>query len=116
MKKRWIALVATLWPLGHLLLFLARFQHRPPLLELVYFVPTGLLGALAVHFLILRSRSAGQTTSTVFGALLMSPFAMAGNLLGGLLGPVGITLYGLAPLTAGAVLGWLFGKRFNPSR
>ncbi len=114
MKKRWIALVVVLWPLTHLLIFLLRFQRLPPLLELLYFVPTGLLGAFAVHLLVLRSGSAGQTTSTVLGAVLLSPFAMAGNLLGGLFGVIGITVYGLAPLTAGAVLGWLFGKRFNP--
>ena len=116
MKKRWITLAVVLWPIAHLLLFLVRFQRLPPLGELIYFVPTGLLGALAVHLLVLRSGSAGQTTSTVLGTLLLAPFAMLGNLLGGLLGLVGITVYGLAPLTAGAVLGWLFGKRFNRSR
>ena len=116
MNKTWIALAVVLWPLGHFLLFLARFQRVPPLGELVYFMPTGLLGALAVHLLVSRSGSAGQTTSIVLGAVLLAPFAMLGNLLGGLFGLVGITVYGLVPLTTGAVLGWLFGKRFNPSR
>jgi branched-subunit amino acid transport protein len=116
MKKRWIALAVVAWPLAHLVLFLIRFQRLPPLVELVYFMPTGLFGALAVHVLMSRSKSAGQTTSIVLGALLLAPFAMLGNLLGGLLGPVGVTVYGLVPLTTGAVLGWLFGKRFDPTR
>jgi len=116
MKKRWIALAVVVWPLGHLLLFLIRFQRLPPLGELVYFMPTGLLGALGVHLLVSRSGSPGQTTSIVLGAVLLAPFAMLGNLLGGLMGPVGVTVYGLVPLTTGAVLGWLFGKRFNPTR
>lgn len=116
MKKRWIALAVVVWPLGHLLLFLIRFQRLPPLGELVYFMPTGLLGALGVHLLVSRSGSPGQTTSIVLGAALLAPFAMLGNLLGGLMGPVGVTVYGLVPLTTGAVLGWLFGKRFNPTR
>ena len=116
MKKRWIALAVVVWPLGHLLLSLIRFQRLPPLGELVYFMPTGLLGALGVHLLVSRSGSPGQTTSIVLGAALLAPFAMLGNLLGGLMGPVGVTVYGLVPLTTGAVLGWLFGKRFNPTR
>lgn len=116
MKKRWIALGVVVWPLGHLLLFLIRFQRLPPLGELVYFMPTGLLGALGVHLLVSRSGSPGQTRSIVLGAVLLAPFAMLGNLLGGLMGPVGVTVYGLVPLTTGAVLGWLFGKRFNPTR
>lgn len=116
MKKRWIALAVVVWPLGHLLLFLIRFQRLPPLGELVYFMPTGLLGALGVHLLVSRSGSPGQTRSIVLGAVLLAPFAMLGNLLGGLMGPVGVTVYGLVPLTTGAVLGWLFGKRFNPTR
>ena len=116
MKKRWIALVVVAWPLCHLSLFLIRFRRLPPLGELLYFVPTGLLGALAVHLLVSRSRSAGQTTSIVLGAVLLAPFAMLGNLLGGLFGPVGITVYGLVPVTTGAVLGWVFGKRFTSPR
>ncbi len=70
MKKRWIALAVVVWPLGHLLLFLIRFQRLPPLGELVYFMPTGLLGALGVHLLVSRSGSPGQTTSIVLGAVL----------------------------------------------
>jgi len=113
MKKRWIGLAIALWPLAHFMVFLVRFRRLPPLLELLYFVPTGVLGALAVHLLVSRSGSAGQTTSIVFGTLLLAPFAMLGNISGGAFGLLGVTVYGLAPLTAGAALGWLVGKRFN---
>ena len=115
MKKRWIVLLTLLWPVGHLVLFLVRFGRLPPMWEIAYFVPTGALAVLAIHLLLLRSRSAGQTMSTVLGALVLSPFAVVGNLLGVPFGLAGITAYGLAPLTAGAVLGWLFGKRFRPA-
>lgn len=113
MKTRWFFAAMILWPLAHLIVFLARFRSLPPLFELLWFVPTALVGAYAVHLLMLRSRSAGQTASLVVGAVLFAPLALIGNVMGGLLGPIGVTLYGAAPLTAGAVLGWLFGKRFN---
>ena len=113
MKTRWFFVAAVVWPLLHLVVFLARFRSLPPLGQLAYFVPTAVIGAFAVHFLMLRSRSAMQTTSLLFGTLLFAPLAFFGNLVGGLLGPIGMTLYGAAPLTAGAALGWLFGKRFN---
>lgn len=116
MKKRWILLAIVLWPALHFSVFLLRFRRLPPLWELLYFVPTGLLAALAVSGLMSRSRSAMQTASTLFGALAFAPIALVGNVMGGLLGPVGITVYGLVPLTAGATLGWLFGKRFPPRR
>ena len=116
MKKRWIALVVVAWPFLHLAVFLARFRRLPPVGELLTFVPTGVLGALAVHVLVSRSRSAGQTTAIVLGAALLTPVALLGNLYGGLLGPLAITVYGLAPLVVGASCGWLVGKRFSPRR
>jgi len=114
MKKRWILLSVIAWLTCHLAIFLARFGRLPPLLELGSFVPTAILGVWTVHALVSRSRSAGQTTATVFGALLLAPVGLWGNLIGGLSGPLGITVYGTVPLTAGAVAGWLLGKRFNP--
>lgn len=116
MKKRWILLVIVGWPALHFSIFVVRFRRLPPLWELLYFVPTGLLAALAVSALMSRSKSALQTTTTVFGALLLVPVALVGNIMGGLLGPVGITAYGLLPLTVGATLGWIIGKRFTPTR
>lgn len=113
MKWRWIGLFVVAWPAVHLLIFLLRFGRVPPLFELLYFVPTGVLGAWLVSVLVGRSRSAGQTACVALGTLIAIPLAMAGNLLGGLLGVVGVTAYGLAPLSAGAALGWLIGKRFN---
>lgn len=113
MKTRWFFVAALGWPLIHLVVFLARFRSTPPLLELLWFVPTAVIGSVAVHLLMLRSGSAGQTASLVLGALLLAPLAVAGNVIGGVLGPLGATVYGAAPLTAGAALGWLFGKRFN---
>lgn len=113
MKTRWFLAAAVSWPMIHLVAFLLRFRALPPLGELALFVPTALIGAMAVHLFMLRSHSALQTTSLVFGALLFAPLAFFGNLVGGVLGPLGPTLYGAAPLTAGAALGWVFGKRFN---
>lgn len=113
MKTRWFFAAATLWPLLHLVVFLVRFRTVPALGDAVLFVPTALIGAFAVHLLMLRSRSALQTTSLLFGTALFAPLALVGNLAGGALGLIGVTLYGAAPLTAGAALGWLFGKRFN---
>ena len=92
MKKRWIVAFTVVWPVLHLVVFLFRFREPPPMLGLLYFVPTGMLGALAMHVLLLRSRSPAQTAATVMGALLLAPLALAGNLLGGLFGLIGVTV------------------------
>ncbi len=106
----WILGAAVGWPLVHLVVYLVRFQSLPLApLELLLFVPTGAIGGWFVHRMIDKSTTAGQRSLVVTAALVSIPVAAVGNLGGGLFGPVGVTLFGLAPVIALTGTAWLIG-------
>lgn len=109
--KKWILGSVVAWPLLHVLIFLVRFRRLPPDGEqLLWFVPTALLGALLVVALLARSSGRTQRSAVLLGTAAALPFAIAGNLGGGLLGPLGVTVFGTVPLLVGALSGWLAGR------
>lgn len=114
MANRWIVGATILWMAAHVVGFIVRFGQLPPdPLQVVLFAPTAAIGAWLVHQLVDRSSSRDQVTWTLLGVGLMLPLAFLGNIAGGLMGPLGVTLYGLVPLVAGAFGGRALSKLFS---
>lgn len=105
----WIVGGGLAWPIVHLAVYLARFGSLPAApVETALFIPTGAIGGWFVHRLL--SRSVGSQKKLVIVTTLLSlPIAVVGNLGGGLLGPVGVTLFGVVPIIALSGTGWLIG-------
>jgi len=112
MSWGWILAATIMWPTFHVAVFTFRFGEIPAsdaLSDLLLFMPTGFLGSLIVGDLVRRSRSRAQGRLVMVCTVLALPVAFMGNLLGGLLGPIGVTLYGVVPIILGAGAGWLLG-------
>lgn len=80
-------------------------------LDYLGFGITGLIAAWVTITFMERATSPRQRTTTVLGALLAAPMAAMGNLGGGLLGPVGVVVFGTVPFVLGAWGGWSVGRR-----
>lgn len=111
-----VAVSTILWPVVHILVFIARFPQNPvPYGELLGFVLMGLIpGILAANWL-QESKSRGQRIAVVAGYAIASPIAFIGSLGGGLfLTPwLGATIFGGLPLILGSWLGYLLGRRLS---
>jgi hypothetical protein len=114
MANKWIVGATVLWMAAHVVGFIVRFGQLPPdPMQVILFAPTAVIGAWLVCLLVERSSSRDQVTWTLLGAGLMLPLAFLGNIAGGLLGPIGVTLYGLVPLVAGAFGGRILSHMFR---
>ena len=105
--------VAVVWPVLHVLVFAVRFGEMPvrdALADLPLFLPTGLVAALLVRLLLQRAQPGAPQRAVVLGIIGALPFAFAGNLVGGLLGPIGVTVFGVVPLLVGAGVGWAMSR------
>lgn len=114
MSRRSIVTAALGWPLVHVLVFRARFGRMPEAagpLDYVWFGLTGLIAAWVTIAFMERATSPRQRTTTILGTLLAAPMAAMGNLGGGLLGPIGVVLFGTLPFVLGAWGGWSVGRR-----
>ena len=116
----WIIPVAFAWPLLQLIVGVARFGRLPPpdrIADSLVFFPMGLLSAAVLCFLMHRATSRQRKLSTLVGYLGVSPCALVGSLLSGLMYPQpwGTLLYGAIPLVLGAIGGYLVGKVWDAS-
>lgn len=107
--RKWMIGLVLAWPAFHLLVFVVRFDSQPYWLEALWFVPTGLIGAGMLSLASSRAKSAGQRKGAILGFVAMVPFALAGNILGGLAGPIGVTVGGVVPLLMGTIGGGVIG-------
>ena len=109
--KKWMIALAVVWPLIHILIFVLRFDTPAPWGEAIWFVPTGLIGAGLLAIASSRARTAGQKKGAILGFIAMVPFALAGNVLGGLAGPLGVTVGGVVPMMIGTIGGMLIASQ-----
>jgi hypothetical protein len=115
MKKTpyWVALaLGLLGPAGYLITFTMRFnrlegqQFRE---SLQTFLPIA-LGGLFLVWLLNRAANARTRRLAWAGFLLLLPFGLFGAFIGGMLGILGVILYGGIPLVIGAALGYGLGR------
>ncbi len=107
--KKWMVALALAWPGIHALVFVLRFDAPPPWGEALWFLPTGMIGAGILAIASGRAKTAVQRKGAIVGFIAMVPFALAGNILGGLAGPIGVTVGGVVPLLIGTIGGMLIG-------
>ncbi len=109
----WVIAAAFVWPVLHVVVFTMRFGEIPvaeALSDLLLFLPTGFAAALALRILLRRAEPGFRSWMIILGVSAALPFAFLGNLMGGLLGPVGVTIFGVAPILIGAGAGWVVGR------
>ena len=114
----WVILLALLWPLLHLTVFIYRFGRLPEgvgLTDSLVFIPMGIVSGIVLIFLMQKAKSRGRKISTFVGYLLATPIAFVGSLLSGLIFDplVGTLIYGALPLIAGTALGFGIGRRWD---
>ncbi|TAK11107.1 MAG: hypothetical protein EPO32_13350 [Anaerolineae bacterium] len=115
MKKTsyWLALpLGLLGPAFYLVTFYLRFNRLEGQQfneSLKTFLPA-LLGGLFLVWLLNRAAIVKARRATWLGFLVALPFGLLGAAMGGLLGIIGIILFGAVPLVIGAGLGFLVGK------
>ncbi len=109
----WSIPIAFIYPAIQIVIFMVRFGHLPVELALqsLIFMPTGLISGLVLIALLRRCKSFIRKICTCLGYLLITPLAILGSLLGGLVLPplLGATLYGTVPLIIGSALGYWVG-------
>ena len=109
----WVIVAALVWSVLHVVVFTMRFGEIPvteALSDLLLFLPTGFVAALALRMLLQRTGAGFPSWMIILGVIAALPFAFVGNLMGGLLGPVGVTIFGVAPILIGAGVGWVIGR------
>ncbi|MBI3159713.1 MAG: hypothetical protein HYZ26_08970 [Chloroflexi bacterium] len=115
MKKTpyWIAAaLGLLGPAFYLVTYTMRFnrpegqQYRE---SIDTFLPVA-LGGLFLVWLLNRAASRKVRRLTWAGFLLLLPFGLFGSTIGGMLGIIGVILFGAIPLVVGAALGYGLGN------
>ena len=109
----WVIVAALVWSVLHVVVFTVRFGEIPAteaLSDLLLFLPTGFVAGLALRMLLQRTAAGFPSWMIILGVIAALPFAFVGNLMGGLLGPVGVTIFGVAPILIGAGVGWVIGR------
>jgi hypothetical protein len=110
----WVLVFAFAWPVNPLLLVVASGEKGPPggIAEGFVFVPMGLLTAAVLAFFMWQAETPQRRASTAIGYLVVSPCALFGALMSGLIypQPLGTMLYGAIPLVIGTIAGFLIGS------
>ena len=113
LRWSWVIVAALVWSVLHVVVFTVRFGEIPAteaLSDLLLFLPTGFVAGLALRMLLQRTAAGFPSWMIILGVIAALPFAFVGNLMGGLLGPVGVTIFGVAPILIGAGVGWVIGR------
>ena len=113
LRWSWVIVAALVWSVLHVVVFTMRFGEIPvteALSDLLLFLPTGFVAALALRMLLQRTGAGFPSWMIILGVIAALPFAFVGNLVGGLLGPIGVTIFGVAPIFIGAGVGWVIGR------
>src|SRR5512147_929466 len=108
----WSVPIGFVYPVLQVLIFLFRFRKLNTLgspLDYLVFFAAGLAGALLLIFFLRRSRARVGRWVILCAYLLAVPLALAGMIVGGLLGPVGIILFSFVPWALFMWLGYLAG-------
>lgn len=108
----WSLLIASVYPVLQLLIFLFRFRKLSTLASsldyLIYYL-AGLAGALLLIFLLRRSKTSTGRWVILGAYLLATPLALSGMVGGGLLGPLGVILFSFVPWALFMWLAYLAG-------
>lgn len=108
----WFTILSIIWAVVHTGVFVLRFSNLPPLWEILYFIPMGILSGGFLIFLTQKAQNRQTRVSTIVGYLVACPFAFLGSLGGGLIihPLIGVTLMGAIPLILGSLAGYALGK------
>ncbi len=109
----WLALaLGLLGPLFYLITFGARFGRleTQQITESLYTYLPVALGSLALVWLLNKAASQKARRLVWLGYLLALPVGMFGSTVGGMLGFLGVVLFGAIPLLVGAGLGYALGR------
>lgn len=109
----WVIAAALVWPVLHVVVFTMRFGEIPvsdAFSDLLLFLPTGFAAALVLRVFLRKAEPGCSSWMIILGVVAALPFAFLGNLMGGLLGPLGVTIFGVVPILIGAGGGWVIGR------
>lgn len=112
----WLALaLGLLGPLFYLITFATRFGRLEMLqiTESLYTYLPVALGSLALVWLLNKAASQKARRFVWLGYLVALPLGLFGAAAGGMLGILGIVLFGALPLAVGAALGFGLGRLFK---
>lgn len=108
----WAVPIGLMYPVIQVLIFIVRFggfNTDVAPLDYVLFFAAGLIGALLLILFLRRSKSKAGRWIILTAYILAAPLAVAGMVVGGLLGPVGVVLFSLMPWLLFMWLGYLAG-------
>ncbi len=109
----WLALtLGLLGPLFYIITFAARFGRLETLQiteSLTTYLPVA-LGSVALVWLLNKAASQKARRFVWLGYLLALPVGLYGSAIGGMLGFLGVILFGAIPLLVGAGLGYGLGR------
>ncbi len=96
-----------------IVIFLIRFgslNTGVPVTDYIFFFIDGALIGLALVVALRRCETKGAYRATMAGFVIGIPFALFGLVVGGLLGPVGSTLFSVSPGLFFIFAGYLVGR------
>src|SRR5688500_8355185 len=112
----WALAVGLLFPVLQVVIFFmrfGRFDSEAPLTDyLLFFLGGALIGAGLIYFL-RRSETRGTVRAVIIAFIISVPLALFGMVVGGLMGVVGVLLFGVSPSVFITGAGYFIGRALS---
>lgn len=112
----WALAVGALFVVLQILIYLLRFNGLnpdAPASDYFFFFLGGALIGLSLVYFLGRSETKTVYQATLIGFVIGIPFTMFGMLIGGLLGPFGVILFGISPGIFTTALGYFLARTLS---
>jgi hypothetical protein len=112
----WALGIGAVFPLVQVLIYLLRFGRFNPYaqpIEYVYFFAAGALAGVSLIYFLRRSDSTALSRAVIIAFVLGIPFGLFGMIMGGLLGPLGMLLFGVSPIVFVTAVGYFIGRMLS---